>query len=206
MWLRARGVDPEWLVERFASEGPIAFVGVSRIRGERRDRIARIAVLKFESGAAPPLLRRTLDRGDRIRPHASSVHLISGELPADTSGFAALVPRLEQILGNCDIAELDVTGDDARFLLAEFVRADIESPITEARLVDARRVLPEHVCRRVEALLRFYCVPTRENALGAGAATPPRPTGVGRGITRLPLGGPGHSDLSGPDSLDSVAA
>ena len=206
MWLRAWRVDLDRLVERLAGQGPIAFVGASKIWRGRRDRIARIALLKFETGAAPSLLRETFDRGDRIPPEASAAHGISGELPADNSGFAACAPRLEHFLGDCDIAELDVTGEDARFLLVEFVLADIESPITKARLVDAHRLLSGQECRSLEAFLRFCCAPTRENALGAGAATPTRATGVGRGVKRLPVGGPRRPELPGPGTLGSVAA
>ena len=206
MWLPAWGVDLDMLAERVASQCPIAFFGAAKIWRGWRYRIARFAALKLETGAAPSLMRETVDCGDRILPEASAAHRSSGELPADSSGFAATAPRLVSFLAGCDIVELDVTGQDARYLQQEFFLAGIESPIAEDRLVDARRVLPEHVCRCLEAFLRFYCVPTIEHARGAGAATPTRATGVGRGVQQLPARGPRRPDGPGLGTLGSVAA
>ena len=136
---------------------------------------------------------------------ASAAHTSSGELPADSSGFVAIAPRLEHFLADCYIVELDVTGQDFRYLQQEFVLAGVQSPIAEARRVDARRVLPEHVCRCLEAFLRFYCVPTIGHARGAGAALT-RATGAGRGVQQLPARGPRRPDGPGLDTLGSVAA
>ena len=211
MWLRAWGLDPDLLVARLARKRPVAFIGVAKIWREPRDRIARIAVLKLElpeleSPAAACLLRESVDRGDRILPEAPAAHRVSGKLPAGGTGFAALAPRLVEFLAGCNIVELEVTGQDARFLEMEFLLAEIESPITENRLVDARRVLSDDERRGLEAFLRFYCVPTRENALDAGAATPARSTGVSRGVERFPTRGLRRPDIPGLDTLDLVAA
>ena len=184
MWLPAWRVDLDMLVERFASQCPIAFFGAAKTWRGRRYRIARFAALKVETRAAPSLMRETLDCGDRTLQEASAAHTSSGELPADSSGLVAIAPRLEHFLADCYIVELDVTGQDFRYLQQEFVLAGIKSLITEARRVDARRVLPEHVCRRLEAFLRFYCVPTIGHARGAGAALT-RATGAGRGVQQL---------------------
>ena len=223
MWLPAWGVDLDMLVERFASQGPIAFVGAAKTwrgRWYRIERIAalkvetraapalvheRFAALKVETRAAPSLMRETLDCGDRTLQEASAAHTSSGELPADSSGLVAIAPRLEHFLADCYIVELDVTGQDFRYLQQEFVLAGIKSPITEARRVDARRVLPEHVCRCLEAFLRFYCVPTIGHARGAGAALT-RATGAGRGVQQLPTPGPRRPDGPGLGTLGSVAA
>ena len=151
MWLRAWSVDLDRLVERLASQGPIAFFGAAKTWRGRRYRIERFAALKVETRADPSLvherfaalkvgtradpslMRETLDRGDRILPEASAAHRSSGELPADSSGFVAIAPRLEHFLADCYIVELDVTGQDFRYLQQEFVLADIKSPITKAR-------------------------------------------------------------------------
>ena len=211
MWLRAWRLDPDLLVARLARERPIAFIGVAKIRTGAEDRVARAAVLKLESPeldspATASLLREPLDRGGRIPPEAPAAHGVSGELPAGSTGFAAFAPKLVRFLAGCDIVELEVAGRDARFLWKEFFLAKIESPITHDRLVAARRVLSDDERRSLEALLRFYCVPTRENALDAGAATPARSTGVGRGVARFPTRGPRRPDVPGPDTLDLVAA
>ena len=211
MWLRAWGLDPDLLLARLARKRPVAFIGVAKIWREPQDRIARIAVLKLEppefgSPATPTLLREAVDRGGRIPREAPAAHEVGGELPAGSTGFVEFAPRLVGFLAGCDIVELDVTGQDARFVWKEFLDAEIESPITEDRLVDASRVLSDDERRGLEALLRLYCVPTREHALDAGAATPARSTGVSRRVKQFPARGPRRPDIPGLDTLDLVAA
>jgi DNA polymerase-3 subunit epsilon len=124
----------------------------------RTDRIVELAIIKLvpPDGARETHVFR-VNPDMPIPPEATAIHGIRDADVADAPRFRDLAPRLYRLLDGCDLGGYNVLRYDLPLLIEEFLRASINFPVGERKVVDAQRIFHKREPRDLKAALAFYC-------------------------------------------------
>ena len=133
------------------------------------DRIVEISIVKVLPGGAQETHTFRINPGMAMPKDVIAIHGITDADVANSPLFAALAPRIEELLRDCDLGGFNLLRYDVPLLIAEFARAGLKFPIEGRRIVDAQRIFHRREPRDLTAALRFYCGEAHANAHGAEA-------------------------------------
>jgi DNA polymerase III subunit epsilon len=123
-----------------------------------RDRIVQIALVKVRRDGAPNDEYTTLvNPGIPIAEEAMAVH---GITPADLRNkptFAQIADKVNEFIGNADLAGYNSNRFDVPMLMEEFARVGIDFDISKRRLIDVQRIFYKMEPRTLKAAYRLYC-------------------------------------------------
>ena len=130
-----------------------------------RDRIIQIAIIKyFKKGKEPEELSLLINPGIPISEEAMAVH---GILPKDLANkpvFAQVADKINEFIGNADLAGYNSNRFDIPILMEEFARVGIEFDVSKRRTIDVQRIFYKMEPRTLHAALKFYCDKELTNA------------------------------------------
>lgn len=130
-----------------------------------RDRIMQIAIIKyFKDGRDPAELSMLINPGIPMSIEAFQVHGISPKDVANKPTFQQVADKINEFIGNSDLAGYNSNRFDIPILMEEFARVGIEFSIAKRRLIDVQRIFYKMEPRNLRAALRFYCGKEMENA------------------------------------------
>lgn len=143
------------MVARIELRRPLVIVHLSTTGALRQhDRVVAVFAVKLWPSGDTLLRFDTVNPMRPISPEATAVHGITDEDVARSPAFPAIAAGWAALLADCDIAGVDSEGRDVALLEAEYVRADIDLPLTDHR-VDAHRLLPDRDRRALQSAIRF---------------------------------------------------
>ncbi|RMG94117.1 MAG: 3'-5' exonuclease [Deltaproteobacteria bacterium] len=139
----------------------------------QQDRIVEISIVRLLPGVhridGPYTFR--VDPQRPIPEAATQVHGISNEDVRGCPTFAAIAPRIVELIEGADFAGFNVLRFDLRLLEAEFARANVDVDLRSRRVVDAQVIFHSKEPRTLSAAVRFYRGKELEGAHGAEADT-----------------------------------
>lgn len=137
----------------------------------RDDRIVQIALVRVAGDGSRVTLASLVNPERPIPPGASAIHGIRDEDVRDAPRFAALRPRVEELLAGADLLGFNMLSFDLPLLQRELRAAGGELDLTGRRLIDAMRIFHLKEPRHLSAAVRFYCGREMEGAHDALADT-----------------------------------
>ncbi len=145
------------LASRLKLSRPLAFLDLETTGlSPETDRIVEIAVVTVHPDSRVTHLKRLLNPEMPIPEAASAVH---GIIDADVQNeptFRQLALGIADSLAGCDIAGFNIARFDLKLLAAEFMRAQVDFSLTNARVVDAMSIFHRNERRDLGAAVRFY--------------------------------------------------
>ena len=130
-----------------------------------RDRIVQIALIKFSPGKdEPEELEMLINPGIPISKEAMEVHGITAQDVANKPTFHQVAPKLEQFIGDSDLAGYNSNRFDIPMLMEEFARVGIDLDISNRNTIDVQRIFYKMEPRTLKAALRYFCQKELEGA------------------------------------------
>ncbi|CAH1001589.1 3'-5' exonuclease DinG [Neolewinella maritima] len=130
-----------------------------------RDRIVQIALIKlFADGRPQEELEMKLNPTVPISAEASAIHGLSNEDVANEPTFPEVAARIQDFIGDADLAGYNSNRYDVPLLQEEFYRAGIFFDTNGRRLIDAQQIFYQMEPRTLGAALKFYAGKEMENA------------------------------------------
>ncbi|GLR19626.1 3'-5' exonuclease [Portibacter lacus] len=130
-----------------------------------RDRIVQIALIKFNPGQEEPEeMEMLINPGIPISKEAMEVHGITAADVANKPTFHQVANKLEEFIGESDLAGYNSNRFDIPMLMEEFARAGIDFEINHRNTIDVQRIFYKMEPRTLKAALKYYCGKELENA------------------------------------------
>lgn len=130
-----------------------------------RDRIVQIALIKYSPGQEEPEeLEMLINPGIPISQEAMDVHGISPADVANKPTFPQVVHKLEEFIGDADLAGYNSNRFDIPMLMEEFARAGRDLDISDRKTIDVQRIFYKMEPRTLKAALRYFCNKDLEGA------------------------------------------
>ena len=135
-----------------------------------RDRIVQIAIVKYKKkGGEPEQLEMLINPGIPISEEAMGVHGITPAMVAKKPNFHEVADKINEFIGNADLAGYNSNRFDIPLLVEEFARGGIDFDIEKRRILDMQRIFYKMEPRTLAAALKFYAGKKIENAHDAMA-------------------------------------
>jgi DNA polymerase-3 subunit epsilon len=144
---------------KFSLKKPIVFFDIeSTGLNVIRDRIVQIALIKYSPNKEEPeQLEMLINPGIPISKEAMEVHGITPADVANKPTFHQVANKLEDFIGNSDLAGYNSNRFDIPMLMEEFARAGIEFEIDHRNTIDVQRIFYKMEPRTLKAALKYYC-------------------------------------------------
>lgn len=128
------------------------------------DRIVEIGILVIREDNSKEEHRFLVNPTVAIPLEVSLIHGIYDKDVENEPTFAALAPKLFELLNPCDLAGYNSNRFDVPLLIEEFLRVNINFSIDDRNLLDAFTIFTMHEKRDLGSALKFYCNKEIENA------------------------------------------
>lgn len=136
-----------------------------------RDRIVEICLIRLEPNGNRQSLTMRINPERHIPEEASLVHGIYDHDVQDCPTFREKAKELACLFEGCDIAGFNSNRFDIPLLAEEFIRAEVNIDLNDARRVDVQNIYHKLERRTLAAAYMFYCGKDLENAHSALADT-----------------------------------
>ena len=157
---------------KLSLERPIAFLDIEAtgvIVG--KDRIIDLAMIKVHPDGQEEKHYWRVNPEMPISLEATAVHGITDKDVQGKPAFRDVAKEIAMVLKDCDLGGFGIVRFDVPMLSAEFIRAGVEFPVTEKRLVDALVIFHQKERRDLRAAVKFYLRKDFTNAHDAMADT-----------------------------------
>lgn len=128
------------------------------------DRVVQIAVHKYFPDGTVEKKVKLINPEMPIPKDASAIHGITDEMVKDKPPFKCISKALLQYMTDCDFAGYNLLRFDVPMLVEEFLRAGLEHPFDDARIIDAYNIFCKKEPRTLTGAVKFYCNRVMENA------------------------------------------
>lgn len=136
-----------------------------------QDRIIEISILKIYPNGTQEILTQRFNPDVPIKPDAFEAHKISMDDLKDQPSWKEKAQEIREFFGNSALAGFNLKFFDIPLLREEFLRADIDYPKKDTKIIDAGVIFKKKEQRTLSAALQFYCSKEHEGAHGAEADT-----------------------------------
>jgi DNA polymerase III subunit epsilon len=126
----------------------------------KRDRIVQIGIVKLYPDGKVTEWESLVQPTIPIPAEVTAIHGLTDADVKDSPTFKTLAPKLAAGFANVDFCGFNCRFDLA-FLDAEFARAGVRNPLTQARVVDSFRIFQHQEPRGLTAAYKFYLGETR---------------------------------------------
>ena len=133
------------------------------------DRIAEIAILKAMPDGSELVKTWRVNPEMPIPLQTSLIHGTYDEDIANEPTFKALATEIAAFLGDSDLAGYNSNKFDIPMLLEEFLRAEVDSDMSDRKFVDVQNIFHQMEQRTLKAAYKFYCNDDLVNAHAAEA-------------------------------------
>jgi DNA polymerase III subunit epsilon len=158
-----------WVL-RLSLQRPLAVLDIEATgTSPRSDRIVEICLVKVMPDGTRTVNTLRVNPGIPIPIEAQRVHGISDADVASCPSFAAIAPRLLDLLDGCDLCGFNAARFDIPMLAEEFLRAGLNFDADARRVLDPQRIFHRKEPRDLAAAVEFYCGHTHAGAHGAKA-------------------------------------
>lgn len=128
------------------------------------DRIVQIAAIKLFPDGRQEKRSQLINPEMPIPAQASEVHGITDEKVKEEPPFRRYSKALFDYFSGCDFLGYNCLSFDVQLLAAEFFRAGLPHPFTEARIIDAFSIFRKREGRTLVDAMKFYCNKELDNA------------------------------------------
>lgn len=135
------------------------------------DRIVEISILKVFPNGNKESKTWLVNPEIEIPAAATAVHGITNEKVVTEPTFKELASRVNQLIGDSDLAGFNSTRFDIPLLAEEMLRAGIDFEMSQRKSVDVQVIFHKKEPRNLIAGYQFYCGKTLEDAHSAEADT-----------------------------------
>ena len=130
-----------------------------------RDRIVQIALIKlFADGRSQQELEMKINPTIPISAEVSAIHGLTDADVRDAPTFQEVAGKIQDFIGDADLAGYNSNRYDVPLLQEEFYRAGIFFNTSDRRLIDAQQIFYQMEPRTLSAALKFYAGKDMENA------------------------------------------
>lgn len=136
-----------------------------------KDRIVEMALIKVMPDGSTDERCRKINPTIPIPLETSMIHGIYDDDVKGEATFKQVAKSLSTWLEGCDLAGFNILKFDVPMLVEEFLRAEIDFPISNRKLVDAQKIFHMMEKRNLTAAYKFYCGEDLVNAHSALADT-----------------------------------
>jgi DNA polymerase-3 subunit epsilon len=149
---------------------PLAFIDLETTGvNVGSDRIIEISILKVLPSGEKQIKTRRVNPEMAIPASSTAIHGITDEDVKDEPAFSKIAKSLANFIEDSDLAGYNSNKFDIPLLVEEFLRAGIDYPIKNRKLVDVQVIFHQMEQRTLGAAYKFYCGKTLENAHSAEA-------------------------------------
>lgn len=120
------------------------------------DAIIQISYIKVMPDGTEKRADHFVNPGRPIPAVVQELTHITDEMVKDAPAFAQLAPQLAADFEGCDFAGYNSNGFDIPMLCEEFLRAGINFPFNQSRLIDACAIFKRMEQRNLAAAYKFY--------------------------------------------------
>ncbi len=158
-------------MHKFNLKKPIVFFDIeSTGLNVIRDRIIQIALIKFSPNIADPEeMEMLINPGIPISEESISIHGITPADVANKPTFQQVASKIQNFIGDADLAGYNSNRFDIPILMEEFARAGVDLDISTRSTIDVQRIFYKMEPRTLKAALKFYCDKELEDAHDAMA-------------------------------------
>lgn len=136
-----------------------------------KDRIVEISILKVFPNGNKESKTWLVNPEIEIPPHVIAVHGITNEKVVNEPTFKELAPKVNEMIGNADLAGFNSNRFDIPLLAEELLRAGIDFDMEERKAIDVQVIFHKKEQRTLGAGYKFYCGKDLEDAHSAEADT-----------------------------------
>ncbi len=130
-----------------------------------RDRIVQIALIKYKPGIEEAEeLEMLINPGIPISQESMDIHGITPADVANKPTFHQVATKLQDFIGNADLAGYNSNRFDIPMLMEEFARCGIDLNLDQRKTVDVQRIFYKMEPRTLKAALKYYCDKDLEGA------------------------------------------
>lgn len=149
---------------------PLAFIDLETTGlNISSDRIIEIAIVKVMPDGERIVKHKFINPEMPIPAAATEVHGITDDKVKGMPTFKQVANEIKQFLDNSDIGGFNSNRFDIPMLMEEFLRAGIDFPTDDRKMVDAQKVFHMMEQRTLIAAYKFYCNGELEDAHSATA-------------------------------------
>ncbi|WP_299061659.1 3'-5' exonuclease [uncultured Polaribacter sp.] len=135
------------------------------------DRIVEIAILKVFPNGNKESKTWLVNPEMEIPQGSIDVHGITNEKVASEPTFKELAPKVNEMIGDADLAGFNSNRFDIPLLAEELMRAGIDFDMKNRKAIDVQVIFHKKEQRTLSAGYQFYCGKELEGAHGAEADT-----------------------------------
>lgn len=135
------------------------------------DRIVEISILKIFPNGTQESKTWLVNPEIEIPPHVVAVHGITNEKVVTEPTFKELANKVNEMIGDADLAGFNSTRFDIPLLAEEMLRAGIDFDMENRKSVDVQVIFHKKEPRNLSAGYKFYCGKDLEGAHSAEADT-----------------------------------
>ena len=135
------------------------------------DRIVEISILKVFPNGTQESKTWLVNPEIEIPADASAIHGITNEKVVTEPTFKELANRVNEMIGDSDLAGFNSNRFDIPLLAEEFLRAGIDFDMNNRKAIDVQVIFHKKEQRTLSAGYKFYCGKELEDAHSAEADT-----------------------------------
>ncbi|WP_343330465.1 3'-5' exonuclease [Polaribacter staleyi] len=135
------------------------------------DKIVEIAILKVFPNGNKESKTWLVNPEIKIPQESIDVHGITNEKVAAEPTFKELAPKINEMIGDADLAGFNSNRFDIPLLAEELMRAGIDFDMKNRKAIDVQVIFHKKEQRTLSAGYQFYCGKELEGAHGAEADT-----------------------------------
>lgn len=137
---------------------PLAFIDLETTGlNISTDRIIEIAIVKVMPEGERLVKHKFINPEMSIPAASTAVHGITDDHVKDMPTFRQVANEIKQFLDNSDLGGFNSNRFDIPMLMEEFLRAGIDFPIHNRKMLDAQKVFHMMEQRTLIAAYKFYC-------------------------------------------------
>ena len=135
------------------------------------DRIVEISILKIFPNGTQESKRWLVNPEIEIPAHVTAVHGITNEKVVNEPTFKELADKINEMIGDADLAGFNSNRFDIPLLAEELLRAGIDFDMENRKAIDVQVIFHKKEQRTLSAGYKFYCGKDLEDAHSAEADT-----------------------------------